>query len=175
MAGSDAVGRLFDGLVGFYVEGPFDRLGGGQVAGDLTAEAEHFEALGHHHGAVHGGETGDEVRHLEDGLVQERQAHVTGRFVVVPADGVSCGRTGVGEGELAHHVHYERAEAAARLRVDEPVLQRHVAAFEDVVGQIGRDDDHGSSMMRVPDGGGDPLYRVLPYYAADVVVEAGPH
>ena len=70
VAGSDAVGRLFDGFVGLYVEGSCDRLGGRQVAGDLAPKAEHLEALGHHDGPVHGGEAGDQVRHLEDGLVQ---------------------------------------------------------------------------------------------------------
>ncbi len=95
MAGPDAFGRLRDRLVGLDVEGFGDGFGGGQVAGDLTAEAEHLEALGHHDGAVHGGEAGDEVRHLEDGLVQQRQACVAARLVVVPADRVAGQRAGV--------------------------------------------------------------------------------
>ena len=94
--------------------------------------SEQFESLGHHDGAVYGGEAGDQVRHLEDGFVERGQLPVAARFVVVPADGVPGRRTGVRAGQGVHHVDYERSEASTRLRVAELVLddliELHAAA-----------------------------------------------
>src|SRR5688572_15787395 len=114
------------------------------------------------------------MRHLEDGFVQPGQFPVTARLVIVPADGVPGGCAGVGAGHGVHHIDYERAEAAARLLVSKLVLEGDVAVFEDIAGQVWRDDDEGSPVMGVPYGGDDAFYGVLPDHAGNVVVEAGP-
>ena len=85
-----------------------------------------------------------------------------------------CRCAGVGAGQGVHHIDYEGAETAARLRVDKLVLEGNVAVFDDVVGQVRRDDDEGSSVVGVPYGGDDAFYGMLADHTNDVVIEAGP-
>src|SRR5918999_6196410 len=70
VAGPNPSGALLGGPLPLQVEGLAHGGNRWQLAGDLTAEAQQLEALGHEHCAVHGSEAGHEVGELEDRLVE---------------------------------------------------------------------------------------------------------